>query len=196
MCHVNHWKELSTPVARDAIRRIRSTGAEIRTQSPLIRRINDDPHVWAKMWKEQVRLGCVPYYMFVERSTGSKRYFAVPLVRAWEIYQKAIQQVSGLGRTVRGPSMSAYPGKVSVDGITEIRGEKVFVLKFLQAREPNNVMRPFFARYDPAATWLTDLQPAFGKKKFFFEEKAPERLHVSVNGNGLREGVSVGELRR
>lgn len=30
--------------------------------------------------------------------------------------------------------------------------------------------REFFARYDPAATWLDQLRPAFGAEKFFFEE--------------------------
>jgi hypothetical protein len=27
----------------------------------------------------------------------------------------------------------------------------------------------FFARFDPRATWLDDLQPAFGEGDFFFE---------------------------
>ncbi len=62
--------------------------------------------------------------------------------------------MSGLARTVRGPSMSATPGKVLVDGVAEVNGEKVFVLKFLQAREPVWVNRVFFARYDETATWL------------------------------------------
>ena len=76
------------------------------------------------MWKTEVRLGLVPYYMFVERDTGARHYFEVPLARAWEIYQQAIQQVSGLARTARGPSMSASPGKVEIQGVTEIAGEK------------------------------------------------------------------------
>jgi hypothetical protein len=32
------------------------------------------------------------------------------------------------------------------------------------------VGRPFFARWDPDATWLDQLRPAFGKTRFFFEE--------------------------
>ncbi len=88
---------------REAIRRIRATGAVIRTQAPLVQRINDDADVWVRMWRTQVRLGLIPYYMFVQRDTGAKRYFEVPLVRAYEIYREAIQQVSGLGRTARGP---------------------------------------------------------------------------------------------
>lgn len=171
MAHFNHWREMETPVAREALRRVRATGAVIRTQAPLIRHINDDPAVWARMWRTQVGLGLVPYYMFVERDTGAKRYFEVPLARAYEIYREAMQQVSGLGRTARGPSMSAGPGKVEIQGITELQGEKVFVLRFIQGRNPDWVQRPFFARFDPEATWLDDLQPAFGEKQFFFADE-------------------------
>ena len=42
----------------------------IRTQAPLIRSINDDAATWAGMWRTQMRMGMVPYYMFVERDTG------------------------------------------------------------------------------------------------------------------------------
>lgn len=171
MAHFNHWREMETPVVREALRRIRDTGAIIRTQAPLIRHINNDPSVWARMWRTQVGLGLVPYYLFVERDTGAKRYFEVPLARAYDVYQTAMQQVSGLGRTARGPSMSAGPGKVEIQGITEINGEKVFVLRFIQGRNPDWVQRPFFARYDAQATWLDDLQPAFGEKHFFFSEE-------------------------
>ena len=113
----------------------------------------------------------VPYYMFVERDTGARRYFEVPLARAWEIYRDAMRRVSGLGRTARGPSMSAGPGKVEVQGVSEIRGEKVFVLRFIQGRNPEWVQQPFFARFDPHATWLDQLQPAFGDSRFFFEDE-------------------------
>ena len=70
--------------------------------------------------------------------------------------------------------MSATPGKVVVDGITEIGGEEVFVLNFLQGRNPRWVQRPFFARFDPEATWLDDLRPAFGEERFFFEKEMTE----------------------
>src|SRR6056297_125338 len=128
MAHFNHWREMESPIAREAIRRIRDTGAEIRTQAPLLANINADPAVWSRMWRDQVKLGMIPYYMFVERDTGARRYFEVPLVRAWEIYRAAISGVSGLARTARGPSMSASPGKVEIQGVTEIQGERVLVL--------------------------------------------------------------------
>lgn len=171
MAHFNHWQEMETPIVREAIRRIRATGAVIRAQAPLVKHINDDPKVWERLWRTQVRLGLIPYYMFVERDTGAKRYFEVPLARTYEVYQQAIQRVSGLGRTVRGPSMSAGPGKVAIQGITEIQGEKVFMLRFIQGRNPDWVQRPFFAKFDPEAMWFDDLVPAFGEEKFFFTDE-------------------------
>jgi len=169
MAHFNHPRELSTDAARAAIGMVRETGAQIRTQSPLLAHINDRPEVWAEMWREQVRLGCVPYYMFVARDTGAQHYFSVPLARAWEIYRAAYRSVSGLARTVRGPSMSAYPGKVQVLGVSEVDGDEVFVLRMLQGRDPDWVGQPFFAQYDEDAIWLDDLEPAFGGEKFFFQ---------------------------
>lgn len=168
--HFNHPTELSTEVVKEAIERIKSTGAQIRTQSPLLRKINNHPDIWAEMWQKQVDLGCIPYYMFVARDTGSKAFFEVPLDKAWDVFRKAYSRVSGICRTVRGPSMSAFPGKVIITGVTEVRGEKVFVLEFLQCRNPKLVGIPFFAKYNPKATWLDQLEPAFGEKEFFYEK--------------------------
>ena len=172
MVHYTHPRELETPIAQEALRRIQSAGATVRCQAPLIRHVNDAPDTWVDLWTRQVRLGAVPYYMFVERDTGSKQYFEVPLARALDIFGQAYARVSGLGRTVRGPSMSATPGKVLVVGTASVHGEEVFVLKFIQARDPAWVGKTFFAKYDTAATWLDDLTPAFGEERFFFEEGA------------------------
>ena len=170
MAHSSHSRELEPPVARRAVERVINAGAVVRCQAPLIRKVNDNANVWAQLWRRQVRLGMVPYYMFVERDTGAKAYFEVPLARAYKVFTEAYSQVSGLCRTVRGPSMSASPGKVVVDGVTEVGGEKVFALKFLQGRDPAWANRLFFAKYDPKATWLSDLQPALGGERFFFED--------------------------
>jgi len=171
MGHFNHWKELSTEVSQEAVRRIRSTGAQIRSQSPLVKHVNNDSAIWARLWKDQVKHGIIPYYFFIERNTGAEEYFAIPLNQAFEIYREAYKQISGLNRTVRGPSMSALPGKVSIEGISEINGEKVFVLTMLQARNPEWVKRPFFAKFSSTANWLNELRPAFGEEKFFFQDE-------------------------
>ncbi|HEY5658131.1 MAG TPA: lysine 2,3-aminomutase, partial [Myxococcota bacterium] len=177
MAHYSHPRELETRPAQEALRRIADSGAVVRTQAPLLRHVNDSPALWAEMWRLQARLGAVPYYMFVARDTGPKQYFEMSLARAWEIFRGAYQRVSGLARTVRGPSMSALPGKVVVRGVARIAGHRVFVLEFLQGRDPSWVGRPFFARYDPKATWLDALEPTFAREFFFEDEMRRIRNH-------------------
>jgi len=143
----------------------------------VLNHINYKPELWAEMWRKQVNLNCIPYYMFVARDTGAKEFFDVPLVDCWNTFRKAYQMVSGVCRTVRGPSMSTTPGKIQVLGVSEIHGEKVFVLRFLQGRNPDWVARPFFAKFDPKASWLNMLQPAFGEDKFFFEDELEALFH-------------------
>ncbi len=169
--HFNHPIELSTHAVKRAIARIKSTGTQIRTQSPLLRHINDNSEIWSTMWRKQVDLGMIPYYMFVARDTGSKEYFEIPLEKCWNIFRNAYKDVSGLCRTVRGPSMSDHAGKIQILGVSEVAGEKVFVLRFIQARNANWVHKPFFAKYNPRATWFNQLEPAFGESKFFFEHE-------------------------
>ncbi len=185
MAHFNHPNELQTEALAQAVERIRSTGAQIRTQSPILRHINEDADAWATMWRKQVDLGMIPYYMFIVRDTGAQHYFGISLMRAWEIFRDASQKVSGICRTVRGPSMSAHPGKIQVLGINEVRGEKIMTLTFLQGRNPDWIHRPFFARYDEDAIWLDELEPAFGEDKFFFEEELEQMCE---------EGISSGQI--
>lgn len=169
MAHFNHYHALETDAVKEAIRRIRATGAQIRTQSPVLKHINDSGEIWAKMWRKQVDLGLIPYYMFVARDTGAQDYFAVSLHRSWQIFRSAYSQVSGICRTVKGPSMSCNPGKIQVVGVSELNGQKVFVLNFLQARDTAWTGKPFFAKFDAHAVWIDELEPAFGQADFFFE---------------------------
>ena len=157
MAHFNHPRELSHESVQEAIWKVRRTGAEIRTQSPILSHINDRPEIWKELWLRQVELGCSPYYMFVARDTGAQHYFGVPLSRALEIYQKSCADLGGLARTARGPVMSATAGKIQVSGTVEIAGRKRFVLQFLQAREPERGMSTFLAEYDEEAMWMDDL---------------------------------------
>ncbi|WP_406312554.1 lysine 2,3-aminomutase [Streptosporangium sp. NBC_01639] len=158
MAHFSHPRELATGPARQAVARIRTTGALVYCQAPIIAHVNDDPDVWSELWRAELAAGAVPYYMFVERDTGPHGYFKVPLARSQEIFREAYQRLPGLARTVRGPVMSATPGKVAVDGVEETSEGRFFQLRFLQARDPSLVGRPFRARFSSSASWLDDLE--------------------------------------
>ncbi|MET9578714.1 lysine 2,3-aminomutase [Streptomyces massasporeus] len=158
MAHFSHPRELETAPARHALQRIRATGAVVYCQAPLIAHVNDDPATWSTLWRTELAAGAVPYYLFVERDTGPHEYFKVPLARAVEIFQAAYRTLPGLARTVRGPVMSATPGKVVVDGVQRTPEGSFFQLRMLQARDPALVGRPFRAPFDPHAAWLDDLR--------------------------------------
>ncbi len=178
MAHFNHPGELKTDAVKKAVAQLISAGVQIRAQSPLLRNINDSSAIWAENWKNQVAMGIIPYYMFVARDTGAQDYFAIPLEQAWKIYRGAFSQVSGIARTVKGPSMSCEPGKVQIVGISKIKEEKVFVLSFIQGKNPEWIGKPFYAKYDPKAIWMSDLEPAFGEESFFFEDQSVSTLHL------------------
>jgi hypothetical protein len=181
--HFSHPRELEHPVAQEAVRLIRMTGAQIRSQAPLVKHVNDDPDIWESMWKLQTRLGIIPYYMFVERDTGARDYFSIPLVRALFVFNTAYSRLPGTARTVRGPSMSTSPGKVCVVGHGYVNNQQCFVLKFLQSRNPKWSERVFFARFDPDALWFNDLKPAFDETEFFFEHEYQQQKQKIDEGS-------------
>ncbi len=188
MGHYSHGRELTTDVSQEAVRRIRGTGANIRMQSPVIRRVNDDASVWSDLWRRGADLGCIPYYMFVERDTGPKAWFELPLLRVWDIYREAYESISGICRTVRGPSMSAWPGKVHVLGAVDLPGgERAIALQYLQCRQSDLVRRPFFAKWNLAATWFDQLEPIGPADEPFFPQ------HWPGNAPEDRVPLTVGE---
>lgn len=171
MLHISHPRELAPDTTRAALAALRGTGAQLRSQAPVVRHVNDSAGTWAESWRAQVALGIHPYYLFVERDTGARRYFGLPLHRAYEIHRDAVDSLSGLGRTARGPVMSTTEGKVIVDGVTELPGgERVFALRYLQARESGLVGRPFHAHWDAEAQWWSQLRPLGSYDRRFFPD--------------------------
>jgi KamA family protein len=157
MAHMSHVRELATPIAQQALARLRAAGAVVYCQSPVMAHVNDSADDWSSLWRAEINAGAVPYYMFMPRDTGPREYFEVPLARAVEIFADAYRRLPGLARTVRGPVMSTTPGKVVVDGVTGEGDARAFQLRFVQARDPGLVGRPFTATYSPTAAWLDDL---------------------------------------
>ncbi|MEX0988083.1 MAG: lysine 2,3-aminomutase [Bacteroidales bacterium] len=160
MAHFNHPNEMDNSAVQEAIWNIRQTGAEIRTQAPVLRNINDTPEIWREMWTKQVNLGLVPYYMFIERETGPYEYFGIPLARVFEIYQKAVKYTASLSKTATAPVMSAAKGKVQIMGVVEnpLDQENYFMLQYVRHRDASKTYKPFFARYDEEATWFDQLE--------------------------------------
>ncbi|MFD0426724.1 KamA family radical SAM protein [Streptomyces parvus] len=184
MAHFSHPRELETATARRALGRVRATGAVVYCQAPLIAHVNDDARTWAELWRAELSAGAVPYYMFVERDTGPRHYFEVPLTKGLEIFRTAYSKLPGLARTVRGPVMSATPGKVLVDGVEETAEGRFFQLRMVQARDPDLVGRPFRARWSPTAAWMDHLE---------LDPSAPADIAAAFAGTSRRPMAGVTE---
>lgn len=158
VAHFNHPKELESEVVEEAISRVKREGVVIRTQTPILKGINDNADTLQRLWAKQIELGCIPYYLFVMRDTGPQEFFAVPLARSLEVYTNAMKSLCGLARTVRGPVMSCDEGKISIQDVTTLNDRKVFVLQYFQARDADLNRKIFFADYDEDALWIDQLK--------------------------------------
>ncbi|MFH9723150.1 KamA family radical SAM protein [Streptomyces sp. NPDC017254] len=167
LLHVSHPRELDPEPTRRAVGRLLATGAALRTRSPVLRNVNDDAGVWARMWREQAGLGLVPYRMLVERGAGARRCFRLPLATVLAIHAEAVRRVQGFAPTagspvgvpVSGPVMSTELGPLAVDGIVRLRPGPAFALRALRARDPALAGTVAYARFDPAARWWDELVP-------------------------------------
>lgn len=183
MAHINHSREIDNPIAKQAIKNIQSTGALIRSQAPILKHINDSSEIWKNKMELEERLGIIPYYMFVERQTGASRYFEMSLAEAYRIYKKAISQVAGLSRTMRGPVMSSEQGKVEVLGITKAKGKPAFHLRFLRHRNPDMTYQPFLAAFEEKSTWFDQLLPiGIEDKRYLFGMSNSGAASYSTSG--------------
>lgn len=79
--------------------------------------------------------------------------------------------------------MSVALGKFCVIGQAVVRGEKRFVLKFLQSCNHRWSEKGFFAKFDPTAVLFDDLKPAFGRKDFFFTYEYGQQKQMFWKGS-------------
>ncbi|MGN7614296.1 lysine 2,3-aminomutase, partial [Magnetococcales bacterium HHB-1] len=169
MVNINHPQELSAK-SQQAIHLLRQIGITIRTQTPLLAGINDQASVLQALLQQIVQLGSIPYYIFIPRNTGPEPGFRLSLARAVHLIQKTFQSIGGLAKTVRGPVMSTQHGKVHLLGIRKHKNRPdLFIMEYLQARDPRLIRTPFFAPFNPSATWFNELEPASKEDEPFFK---------------------------
>lgn len=150
MAHVDHPREL-TKEAKKAFEALHDAGAVIVNQTPVLKGINDDPHVLAQLLDELSWMGITPYYFFINRPVAGNKSFVLPLHEVYRIVEKAKAQTSGLGKRVK-LVMSHASGKIE---ILAIENKKAY-LKYHQSRYGHH--GKFFVLDCPDdATWFDDL---------------------------------------
>jgi lysine 2,3-aminomutase len=92
---VNHPKELAGEGGQ-ALGALADVGIGVRSQTVLLRGVNDEAQALEELFVGLTRLGVMPYYLFqadLARGTG---HFRVPLSRGLELYASLRRRCSGL----------------------------------------------------------------------------------------------------
>ncbi|MCK4996798.1 KamA family radical SAM protein [Candidatus Pacearchaeota archaeon] len=151
--HFNHPDEITTESIK-TVKLLINNGIQVRNQTVLLKGVNDDADVLAKLFNELVFNGVVTYYLFQCRPVKKSSHFKIPLNEGWKLFEGAKKQVSGLAKTVRY-AMSHTTGKVEICGILE---NKIY-LKYIQAKKYEDIGK-FMIKKLPKnkdAYWFDDL---------------------------------------
>lgn len=93
--HVNHPREL-TPLFREKMDLILRAGVPVRSQTVLLRGINDSADTLTELFSALTQAGVGPYYLFQGDLAKGTAHFRVPLSRGLKIYDDLRQRLSGL----------------------------------------------------------------------------------------------------
>ncbi|MBT3384822.1 MAG: hypothetical protein HN778_16375 [Prolixibacteraceae bacterium] len=199
VAHLSTPNEVLNPGALAAIRRLKKYGITVKSQSPIMNHfslfydengkvdVDKTAQNWIDLGNIFAVLGVGFHSMYCARPTGEHHYFTAPLADITKIFSKIYRELASINRPSRYITMTSSAGKTSLLGTAEINGEKVFVLKFNEARNMKWMDRVFFAKYDEKENTIEKLKP-FGTDKYFYEDelieienKLSEALESEIN---------------
>jgi lysine 2,3-aminomutase len=93
--HINHPREISGEFL-SGLQAIQTAGLPVRSQSVLLRGINDTTDTLAELFSSLSRHGVEPYYLFQGDLAAGTSHFRVPLSKGLELYRQLRLRLSGL----------------------------------------------------------------------------------------------------
>jgi len=147
----NHPRELTDKSMR-AINKLIRRSIIVNNQTVLLKGVNDDPDVMAKLMNQLTGIGVIPYYIFQCRPVKRvKRSFQVPITRGLEIIRETKRKCNGCSKRFHYV-MSHRTGKVEIIGVN---GNEIY-FKYHEARDSRNNSRFFKRRVNETAGWLDE----------------------------------------
>jgi L-lysine 2,3-aminomutase len=184
MSHFSTPRELMNPSTIAATRRLKAHGATLKSQSPIMNHISlftDDrgnvdvdrsAQNWIDLGNLFAMLGVGFHSMYCARPTGEHHYFTQPLAQINKVFSKVYRSLASINRPSRYITMTSSGGKISMLGTVEINGEKLFALKFNEARNMEWMDKVYLAKYDENQNTIANLLPYGGNKHFYEDELA------------------------
>jgi lysine 2,3-aminomutase len=93
--HINHPREISGEFL-SSLEAIQTAGLPVRSQSVLLKGINDTAETLEELFSSLSRQGVEPYYLFQGDLAAGTSHFRVPLSKGLELYRQLRQRLSGL----------------------------------------------------------------------------------------------------
>ena len=112
--HANHPGEI-TEQFRLAVERLRRHGTVTMNQSVLLRGVNDDPEILERLFRQLLRAGVKPYYLFQGDLAAGTAHFRVPIERGLEIMEALRSRLSGLALPTYAVDLPEGGGKVPIE---------------------------------------------------------------------------------
>ncbi len=150
MTQFNHPREL-TEQSTTAVDMLQKANAVVSNQTPLLRKVNANPHTLAELMNELSYIGVAPYYVFQCRPTVGNRHFSVPIEESYRIVEEAKGMCSGLAKRF-SYVMSHRSGKIEVIAVDE---QNVY-MRYHQAAKLEDMGKTIVLPRNPNALWLDD----------------------------------------
>lgn len=153
--HFNHVKEI-TPLAQEAVARIRSAGVTVNNQAVLLKGVNDKEDDLVDLMNGLVRIGVNPYYLYQCMPVSRVRHhFQVPLKEGTLMVGRAKRRLDGYAKRFKF-IMGHDIGKIEICGIAD--GD-ILVMSQIHARpeHPEEASRILMRKLTENAGWLEDL---------------------------------------
>ncbi len=120
--HINHPQEI-TPEFLENVKRFRSAGSAMVSQTVLLRNINDCENILLKLFETLVSAGVKPYYLFQLDEVRGGQHFKVRLEKGIQIMKALRAKASGLAMPQYAIDITGGLGKVPVDYVY-LKGRK------------------------------------------------------------------------
>lgn len=152
--HFNHPNEI-TPIAEQAILRLREAGITVNNQAVFLRGVNDDVDTLVELMNKLLRIGVSPYYLYQCMPVARVRHhFQVPLKEGVDIVDQARQRLDGYAKRFKF-IIGHDIGKLEICG----RVDDKLILKQIHARQehPEEASRMLVRQLTETGGWLDDL---------------------------------------
>lgn len=159
MIQFNNPREI-TPQSRQGAALLMEAGAVLANQTPLIRGVNDEPGVLSELFRQLSFIGIAPYYVFQCRPTLGNRHFALPVEEAYQIFEEAKKNCSGLAKRPHFV-MSHKTGKIAIVGLDD----EYIYFKYHQAAVYEDIGKFMVFERNPDAMWFDDYSVPVREKR-------------------------------